>query len=109
MQPVKIKTDYYELDSLLWAMSEYPPGGRDAASLMAKSILNKMKMWMQMRTITWSQNERSKRSKHTVTWLNHEARAIALYITGLVSNDHILDIYKRTCIDTLRINLLKQL
>lgn len=107
MKAIKFKTHYYELNALAKCMDSYPPTGMDIQSHLIASILIELRPKLEQKLYAWSGDAKSKR--HTMTWSNHTARTVAIYLSraigsGLIANDH-----DRSCADMLRLNLTQKL
>lgn len=114
MRKIKIQLHLHDVNALVWAFKTYPIDGQDVASLLSKSVLADFDTWCQARTISWRNDEllrpkNGRKKKHTVSLANHTARALAVYLTGLLSRNLIHNEYTRTCIDMVRLEATQQL
>lgn len=114
MRKIKIQLHLHDVNALRWAFETYPPEGKDVGSLLVKSLLLDFDTWCETRTIAWRNDElirmrNGKKKKHTVTLANHTARALSLYLTGLLSHNMVHNEYTRTCIDMVRLETTQKL
>lgn len=108
---IQFETHYWELETFIRVTRDYPPGGREVASLLAQSIIEELKPSIIRKAETLRSNPNVKSRTRTIKlkWWNHQARSVALYLSMLISGDHIIDDHDRTNIDFMRSKLLKQL
>lgn len=113
MKPtIQVTTHFWELKSVLFTIDNYPPGGQTVESLLSYSILtNSIRPNFEKRAFKLDSNLNPKARLRNVTLklLNHEARALCIYLSQIISGNHIVDDYQRSCVDYLRNKLMQAL
>lgn len=107
---ITITTHWWELNSVHKCINDYPPGGKTIEALMTKSIIESTVYPAIARRVSKLRvNGDEKRRMRNQSWTlkNHEARALALYLTLIITGNHVVNDHDRSCIDYLRIKLTK--
>lgn len=106
MKTIQFKTDYYEIVALIEIHRAHPPTGTAVEALLARSILDELCPKLVAKKYAW---DCTKKKKRTITWSNHIARAVAVYLTRINYANSTANDFDRTCLRMMLMNLTQKL